>query len=205
MSRPSAHERWVRVAAGFLAISYAVGAPLTAYIEYGSHTISQRFGYPPAFIYLICAVQLVCSIGVLVRPLASWAAAAYRDHVRSGRLTSEDRVTCDRPTCGWLHCSPGLVRAGEPRSKGWRPPLSVLQTAAARLRSKLTSCQLTRADSLGWRTKLMAIDLAGASATGLQAQLCGDAHLGNFGVFASLLRELARLETLAAEVNRESV
>ena len=37
---------------------------------------------------------------------------------------------------------------------------------------------------------LMAADLAGAPRTGLQVQLCGDAHLSNFGAFASPERRL---------------
>ena len=69
-------NRWVGVAAGFLAISYGIGAPLTAFLEYGSQTLSQRFDLPPELIYITCGVQFVCAIGVLVRPLASWAAAA---------------------------------------------------------------------------------------------------------------------------------
>src|SRR5207245_4316306 len=32
---------------------------------------------------------------------------------------------------------------------------------------------------------LMAADLAGAQRTGLRVQLCGDAHLSNFGAFAA--------------------
>ena len=36
----------------------------------------------------------------------------------------------------------------------------------------------------------MAADLAGTPATGLRAQLCGDAHLANFGIFASPERRL---------------
>src|SRR6476469_10726134 len=37
---------------------------------------------------------------------------------------------------------------------------------------------------------LMAHDLAGTPRTDLKAQLCGDVHLSNFGVFASPSREL---------------
>lgn len=37
---------------------------------------------------------------------------------------------------------------------------------------------------------LMASDLAGTPSTGLRAQLCGDAHLSNFGGFASAERQL---------------
>ena len=38
--------------------------------------------------------------------------------------------------------------------------------------------------------KLMAADLAGTPTAGLQVQLCGDAHLSNFGLFASPERRL---------------
>jgi uncharacterized protein (DUF2252 family) len=38
--------------------------------------------------------------------------------------------------------------------------------------------------------KIMAADLAGTPTAGLHAQLCGDAHLSNFGLFASPEREL---------------
>ena len=38
--------------------------------------------------------------------------------------------------------------------------------------------------------KIMAADLAGTPVAGLEAQLCGDAHLSNFGVFASPERRL---------------
>src|SRR5258706_7735564 len=36
----------------------------------------------------------------------------------------------------------------------------------------------------------MAYDLSGTPATGLAVQLCGDAHLGNFGLFGSTERRL---------------
>src|SRR5215217_5581144 len=38
--------------------------------------------------------------------------------------------------------------------------------------------------------KIMAADLAGTPTAGLKVQLCGDAHLSNFGAFASSEREL---------------
>jgi uncharacterized protein (DUF2252 family) len=38
--------------------------------------------------------------------------------------------------------------------------------------------------------KVMAMDLVGTPATGIPAQLCGDAHLSNFGMFASPERHL---------------
>src|SRR4029077_4665097 len=38
--------------------------------------------------------------------------------------------------------------------------------------------------------KIMAADLAGTPTAGLDVQLCGDAHLSNFGVYASPERQL---------------
>lgn len=92
MTTTSARERSVRIVAWFLALSYGLGAPVTAFLELRSHTISERFDLPPALIYLTCVVQLVCAIGVFVRPLASWAAAAltvitlgaFASHLRIG-------------------------------------------------------------------------------------------------------------------------
>lgn len=71
----SARDRWSRVVAWFLAISYGIGGPLMAFVEHESHLFSQRFDLPPEVIYLTCVVQFACAIGVLVRPFAAWAAA----------------------------------------------------------------------------------------------------------------------------------
>jgi len=92
MSRILARARLVRVVAGFLAISYGIGAPLAAMLEHRSHLFSLRFGLPPGLVYLTFAVQFVCALCVLVRPLASWAAAtltlttlgAIASHVKTG-------------------------------------------------------------------------------------------------------------------------
>jgi len=70
------NDRRVRIAAWFLAVSYAIGGPVTAFLEYRSHATSLRFDYPPELIYLTAAIQTACSIGVFYRPLAPWAAAA---------------------------------------------------------------------------------------------------------------------------------
>lgn len=92
MSKTMAKDRWIRVAAWFLAVSYALGAPVAAVAEFRSDALSSRFDLPSVLIYLTCAVQLVCAIGVLVRPLAAWAALALTlttlgaigSHVRIG-------------------------------------------------------------------------------------------------------------------------
>jgi DoxX-like family len=70
----SKRDHWVTVAAGFLAVSYGLGAPLAAFLEYRGHTLSQRFGYPPELIYCVSAIQCLCAGGVLVRRLAPWVA-----------------------------------------------------------------------------------------------------------------------------------
>jgi DoxX-like protein len=76
MNKTSLRERSVRVTAWFLAVSYGLGGPLTAILEFRSHTLSERFDLPPSLIYLTTAVQILGAIGVLVRPLALRAAAA---------------------------------------------------------------------------------------------------------------------------------
>ena len=55
----------MRVAAWFLAVSYGIAAPLTAFLEYRGQTLSQRFDLPPELIYIVCAVQALCAVGVL--------------------------------------------------------------------------------------------------------------------------------------------
>jgi hypothetical protein len=65
--------RWVGY---LLAVSYALGAPAAAVLEYRGAVPSERFSYPASFIYLTCAIQLVSAGGVLVRRFAPAAAAA---------------------------------------------------------------------------------------------------------------------------------
>lgn len=76
VSKGSGRERSVRLAAGLLAISYGIGPPVSAFLEFRGHTLSERFDLPVDLIYLTCAVQFACSMGVLLRPFALWAAAA---------------------------------------------------------------------------------------------------------------------------------
>ena len=68
-------SRSLRIAAWLVTISYGVAAPVTAFAEFRAATLSQRFGYPPEFIYLVCAVQLACVAGFFMASLAPWAAA----------------------------------------------------------------------------------------------------------------------------------
>jgi len=87
-----ARDRWIRLAAIFLALSYGIGAPFAGFLEYRSHVISRHFGYPPWFIYAVGVFEFVCAVGVLIRPLAPWAAGgltvmtvgAMGSHLRIG-------------------------------------------------------------------------------------------------------------------------
>jgi len=82
----------MRIAAGFLSITYGIGALVTVFLEYRRHLFSERFELPPELIYLVCAVQLGCAIGVLLRKFAPWSAAvltvitlgAIASHLRIG-------------------------------------------------------------------------------------------------------------------------
>jgi hypothetical protein len=76
MGPRSGRERLVKIVGGFLAVSYGVGAPAIAILEYRGQWLSQRFHIPPELVYLTCAVQLLSAVGVLVSSVASWAAAA---------------------------------------------------------------------------------------------------------------------------------
>jgi hypothetical protein len=69
-------ERWLRVAGWFLAISYGIGAPVTAIAELRGPALSEKFGLPSELIYLTCAIQLASSPALLIRPLARWPALA---------------------------------------------------------------------------------------------------------------------------------
>ncbi len=76
MAIASTEPRHVRGAAWFLALSYGIGAPITAVAEFNGQVLSQRFDLPTELIYLTCLVQLVGAPAVLVRSLAPWAAVA---------------------------------------------------------------------------------------------------------------------------------
>jgi uncharacterized membrane protein YphA (DoxX/SURF4 family) len=92
VSTPTPQTRWVKLAAAFLAVSYGVGAPVAAFLEFSRHLLSARFHYPPVLIYVVCAVQAVCAVFVLIRRLAPGTAVvltvttvgALASHVRIG-------------------------------------------------------------------------------------------------------------------------
>jgi len=72
----SSQGRPLRIVSWFLAISYGIGAPVTAIAEVRTGALSERLGLPPELIYFTCAVQLVSAPAVLTRAWAPWAALA---------------------------------------------------------------------------------------------------------------------------------
>ena len=69
-------DRWQLVAGWFLLVSYAVGSPAFAIVEARTGLFSERFNYPPEFLYLVAAAQFVCSFVLFARALAPWSALA---------------------------------------------------------------------------------------------------------------------------------
>jgi uncharacterized protein (DUF2252 family) len=84
---------------------------------------------------------------------------------------------------------------------GWRPstdrgdPIALLESQNATREPDLIPVRHGRMMASAFTfyrgsAAIMAADLAGTPTAGLDVQLCGDAHLSNFGVFASPEREL---------------
>ncbi|MEV6272217.1 DUF2252 domain-containing protein [Kribbella sp. NPDC051936] len=84
---------------------------------------------------------------------------------------------------------------------GWRPaadrpdPVSLIEEQNLRRDADLVPVRHGRMMASPFTfyrgaAKIMAVDLAATPTSGLQVQLCGDAHLSNFGVFASPERNL---------------
>jgi uncharacterized protein (DUF2252 family) len=95
------------------------------------------------------------------------------------------------------------ARAAAPRSShaAWEPgpdrvdPIAVLEQQAATRTPELVPIRHGRMMQSPFAffrgaAAMMAADLAGTPTTGLNAQLCGDAHLSNFGIYAAPDREL---------------
>ena len=95
------------------------------------------------------------------------------------------------------------ARTNVPRSQhgAWEPPptrtdpLAILQLQATTRQADLVPIRYGRMAASAFAffrgaAAVMASDLAGEPQTGLEVQLCGDAHLMNFGTFASPSRDL---------------
>jgi uncharacterized protein (DUF2252 family) len=126
---------------------------------------------------------------------AGEVAGAGRVRVRSGRV--------EHPTRAERAARGKSARAEAPRSShaGWEPapgrrdPVDVLEDQAQTRVPELVPIRYGRmlvSPFTFYRgaAALMAADLAGSPRTGLHVQLCGDAHLSNFGAFAAPDRRL---------------
>src|SRR3954468_23705884 len=122
-------------------------------------------------------------------------AVSGRRRRRNGRV--------EHPTPAQRSATGKAARAEVPRSSlaewepapGRRDPVDVLEEQAQTRVPELVPIRFGRmlvSPFTFYRgaAYLMAADLAGTPRTGLRVQLCGDAHLSNFGVFASPARRL---------------
>jgi uncharacterized protein (DUF2252 family) len=122
-------------------------------------------------------------------------AGARRTRVQAGRvahLTRAERAARGKATRAEV---PRSAHAGWEPAPGRRDPVDVLEEQAQTRLPDLVPIRYGRmlvSPFTFYRggAALMAADLAGTPRTGLHVQLCGDAHLSNFGVFAAPDRRL---------------
>ena len=65
--------RWQRIAGWFLFLSYAIGSPIFAIVEAKTAAFSERFNYPPEFLYFVSGVQFICALVLFRRAIAPWS------------------------------------------------------------------------------------------------------------------------------------
>lgn len=68
-------DRWRRLALAFVALSYALAAPVVAVLECRYSLVSDRLDVPQDVVLLAAAVQLCCSVAILFRRTANVALA----------------------------------------------------------------------------------------------------------------------------------
>lgn len=69
------NSKWQRIAGWFLFVSYAVGSPIFAIVEWRTGMFSERFDFPPEFLLLVSGTQFVCALVLFKRALAPWSLA----------------------------------------------------------------------------------------------------------------------------------
>jgi len=128
-STGGAQERWtlraagvsrpLRLAVGFVALSYAIGAPLLAVLEHRHGLVSGRLGLPPDVVLLAAVVQLLCAVAILVRRTANVALAALTvmsmaaaaAHLRSGSPLAATLAVACAVLQAWLAIALGAACA----------------------------------------------------------------------------------------------
>ena len=124
--------------------------------------------------------------------LASWPPPAHLHYPsprgpRSGPATR--LVAAPARRCRAARTPRGSRRpTGATRSRCWRSRRR--RACPSSCRSATGGCSPRRSRSSAARAYLMAADLAATPGTGLSVQLCGDAHLSNFGAYAAPDRQL---------------
>jgi len=73
MSDDTQTSRWERVARWFLVLSYGVGSPLFALAEFRTGMFSERFDFPPEFLYLTSGVQFLAALMLFQRRFVPWS------------------------------------------------------------------------------------------------------------------------------------
>lgn len=68
-------DKWQLVAGWFLTLSYAIGSPAYAIVEARTGLFSERFDYPPEFLYLVAGTQFACALVLFTRFWAPWSSA----------------------------------------------------------------------------------------------------------------------------------
>jgi uncharacterized protein (DUF2252 family) len=115
------------------------------------------------------------------------ARAAAREHVSpADRATRGKSLRKPAPRSSHASWEPGPNRSD---------PIALLEDQAAVRVPELVPIRYARMSASPFAfyrgaAYVMASDLAGSPQTGIRVQLCGDAHLGNFGAFASPERQL---------------
>ncbi len=117
---------------------------------------------------------------------------AIRPSARIPHLTREQRVARGKQA---RLTSPLADHAAVPFPEGRVDPISLLERQAASRVPELVPIRYGRMGVSPFTfyrgaALIMASDLASTGRSGLNAQLCGDAHMSNFGVFASPERHL---------------
>ncbi|MEV6325804.1 DUF2252 domain-containing protein [Nocardia sp. NPDC051787] len=120
------------------------------------------------------------------------AVAQPDDTDASDKSTGAGRV--ENGKSGWRRAPSGVLAEFEPSAD--RDPLGLLEAQAATRIPELVPVRYARMGTAPFAfyrgaAVVMAEDLSHAPTTGLITQLCGDAHLSNFGVFATPERNLA--------------
>jgi uncharacterized protein (DUF2252 family) len=116
---------------------------------------------------------------------------------------TKDTAAVDQPTIEERAARGKAVREEVPRSShgDWEPaskradPIAMLEEQAANREPLLVPIRYGRMSASPFAfyrgaAYVLASDLAGSPQTGIRVQLCGDAHLSNFGGFASPERDL---------------